>query len=232
MFGCCFLAELGLSLRRRELTLQLCFFNFIETFDNRFNQHQTGFLFSHLVEVFLVCFGLEANLKFVRKSWNSVDDFRLQSSVTVIQTLELLLKLPLVKFLDKPAVELLFGYEPLDHHFDAVHLLQLVHIEPGFKLCLKTFNRYLQLSFLDQILVYLHVMPLNVDLHFSQNIFQLADVLRGLSDLLLVDHRLAELKLNGRHAFVFSWCHIGELHGISLCVTQLCLLHFISISKL
>ena len=191
MFGRCFLARLDLSLRCSELPLQLCFFDFIETFDERFNQHQTGFLFSHLVEVSLTCFGLEPNLKFVWQSRNRVYNFRLQSSVTVIQTLELLLKLPLVKFLDKSTVELLFGYKPLDHHFDAVHLLQLVHVEPGFKFCLKTFNRYLQLGFLDQILVYLHVMPLNIDLHFSQNIFQLADVLRGLSDLLLVDHRLA-----------------------------------------
>ncbi len=169
----------------------MCFFYFIETFDERFNQDQTGFLFAHLVEIFLTCFGLEANLKFVRKSRNCVDDFRLQSSVTVIQTLELLLKLSLVQFLDKPAVELLFGYKSFDHHLDTVHLLQLVHVEPGFKFGLKAFNRNLQFSFLYQILVYLHVMPLYVDLHFCQNIFQLADVFRGLPDLLLIDHCLA-----------------------------------------
>jgi hypothetical protein len=185
-----------------------------------------------LVKIFLTCFCFQANLKLVGKGWDCVDDLRFEGSVTVIQTLELLLKLSLVQFLDKSAVELLFGYKPFDHHFDAVHLLQLVHVEPCFKLGLQTLNRYLQLCFFDQILVYLHVVPLHVDLHLSQNIFELTNVLRSLSDLLLIDHRFAKLKLDRGHAFVFGWRHVCEFHGVSFSVTQLCLLHFISISKL
>ena len=64
------------------------------------------------------------------------------------------------------------------------------------------------------------MMSLHVDLHFGQDLFQLTNVFDYLSDFLLVNHCLAQLKLHGWHALVLCGRHVCQLNGVGFSVTE------------
>ena len=76
----------------------------------------------------------------------------------------------LVQLLQESLVQFRPRHQIFNHQPYAVHLLALLHVKLDLQLRLQSLNRHLKLLHFYKVTVYLHVVFLDVDLHFSNNL--------------------------------------------------------------